>query len=275
MDLDSTVMGLDVSVVIRTRDIERHLLELLSSLASQTLRPSEIIVVNNFSSQRSLNGMMDLLRYAKRRLLGDIQVKIALIPDGEFSYAYSANLGVWAARSELVCLTNGHCLPISERWLESGVMHFTDQDVAGVSGYILPHDYGSVWEKLGFDILWRRLKEKSGAYMRDSFFATTNCILRRSLWMEYPFDERMPEIIENAGRFGGEDYDWALEMLARGYKLIVEPKFDVYHSHRDSLLRLASKYMAWRRIRQSIRSLRRPRRSYTKLSRSNPVIHKL
>ena len=264
-----------VSVVIRTRDIERHLLELLSSLASQTLRPSEIIVVDNFSSDKALNCMMNLLRYAKRRLLSDIQVKIALIPDGEFSYAYSANLGVLASESELVCLTNGHCLPTSDRWLESGVMHFTDGDVAGVSGYILPHDYGSVWEKLGFDICWRRLKERSRAYVRDDFFATTNCILRRSLWMEYPFDERMPEIIEDAGRFGGEDYDWALEMLARGYRLIVEPRFNVYHSHRDSLLRLVSKYTAWRRIRRSIRSLRRPRRSYTKLSRSNPIIHKL
>jgi len=210
---------LKVSVVIRTRDIERHLLELLSSLASQTLRPSEIIVVDNFSSDKALNCMMNLLRYAKRRLLSDIQVKIALIPDGEFSYAYSANLGVLASESELVCLTNGHCLPTSDRWLESGV--------------------------------------------------------RRSLWMEYPFDERMPEIIEDAGRFGGEDYDWALEMLARGYRLIVEPRFNVYHSHRDSLLRLVSKYTAWRRIRRSIRSLRRPRRSYTKLSRSNPIIHKL
>jgi len=264
-----------ISVVIRTRDIERHLYELLNKLANQTLKPSELVIVDNFSTSESLNDMISLLREVKLRLFNEAQIKIVPISDDEFSYAYSANIGVWASQYELVCITNGHCLPISDRWLESGASHFQNKNVAGVAGYTLPHHYGTVWEKIAFDLGWRRLKEQSGAYRRDTFFSTTNCILRRSLWEEYSFDEKMPEIIENAGKFGGEDYDWALEMLARGYKLVVEPQFDVYHSHGESLSKLVSKYLIWRRIRKNIRSMKRPRNSYTILEKTQPRIYQL
>mgnify|MGYP003877235101 CR=1 FL=1 len=265
-----------VSIAIRTRDIERHFYELLDRLASQTLQPSEIVVVDNFSTIKSLNAMIDLLRVAKMKLFNDkVQVKIVPISDGEFSYAYSANICVWASQNEFVCITNGHCLPLSDRWLENGVSHFERRDVAGVAGYTMPHRYGTIWEKLAFDLSWRRLKEQSRAYVKDTFFSTTNCILRRSLWMQYSFDEKMPELIENAEKFGGEDYDWALEMLARGYKLVVEPQFDVYHSHGESLSKLVLKYLIWRKIRKDIRSLKRPRESYTRLREIQPTVYQL
>ncbi len=265
-----------VSVVIRTRDIERHLYELLDKLGSQTLKPSELVIVDNFSTKKSLDEMISFLKTAKTRIFDDeVQMKIVPITDDEFSYAYSANIGVWASQYEFVCITNGHCLPISDRWLEKGVSHFENQKVAGVAGYTLPHHYGTVWEKLAFDFGWRRLMEQSRAYVKDTFFSTTNCVLRKSLWAEYSFDEKMPELIENAGKFGGEDYDWALEMLARGYKLVVEPQFDVYHSHGESLPKLVSKYLIWRKIRKDIRSLKRPRESYTRLKTTQPEFHQL
>ena len=248
---------------------------MLDRLASQTLKPSEIVIVDNFSTEESLNKMINFLKEEKLKVLDKIQMKIVPISDDEFSYAYSANIGVWASQHELVCITNGHCLPISDRWLENGVSHFQSKNVAGVAGYILPHHYGTIWEKIAFDLSWRRLKEQSRAYMKDTFFSTTNCILRRSLWKEYSFDEKMPELIENAGKFGGEDYDWALEMLARGYNLVVEPQFDVYHSHGESLPKLVTKYLIWRKIRKDIRSLKRPRKSYTRLEKTQPKIHLL
>jgi len=265
-----------ISVVIRTRDIERHLYELMDRLACQTVQPSELVIVDNFSTLKSLDEMINVLKRAKRKLFdNEVQVKIVPISDEEFSYAYSANIGVWASRYELVCITNGHCLPISDVWLERGISHFERPDVAGVAGYTTPHYYGTIWEKLAFDLGWRKLKERSKAYIKDTFFSTTNCILRRSLWTRYSFDEKLPDLIENAGKFGGEDYDWALEMLARGYELIVEPQFDVYHSHRESLPTLVSKYLVWRKIRRDIRSLKRPRESYTKLRVTRPKFYEI
>jgi len=264
--------GNRVSILVRTRDIERHFRELLRALSCQTLLPSELIIVDNFSSESRLDGMTDLLVSAKTRLFTNrIQVKIVPMTDEEFSYAYSANIGISVAECDLVCITNGHCLPISDEWLESGVSHFESRDVAGVGGYARPDKQGTAWEKLAYDWGWRRLNELSRFYIKDNYFSTVNCILRRSLWEEYPFDERISEKIPNSGKFGGEDYDWGMEMLARGHKLIVEPSFDVLHSHGETISQLVPKYLIWRRIRGKIRSLRRPRESYTRLESVKPM----
>lgn len=263
-----------VSVVIRTRNIERHFNELLWRLSRQTLHPSELVVVNNFSSKRKLNNMVNLLLLAKKKFFSNqICVKLVPISDREFSHAYSTNVGVFVASCDLVCITNGHSLPVSEVWLESGVAHFRNLKVAGVAGYSSPHEDGSVWEKLGYKWGWKRPNELSGAYVKDDFFSTVNCVLRKSLWEEYPFDEKLSNEISYAKKFGGEDYDWAREMLARGYKIVVEPKFDVYHSHGETLLKLVSKYLVWRRIRRKVKSFRRPRKSYTKLESAKPLYY--
>jgi GT2 family glycosyltransferase len=220
--------------------------------------------------------MINLLSVAKRKFFDNcMQVKIVPLTDEEFSYAYSANIGILVSERDLVCMTNGHCLPLSEKWLESGVAHFRSQNVAGVGGYTLPDKYGTTWEKIAYDWGWRRLNEVSRFYIKDNYFSTTNCILRRSLWEEYPFDEKMPERLPDAGKFGGEDYDWGLEMLARGYRLVVDPKFDVYHSHGETIPQLVPKYLIWRRIRKNIRSLKRPRNSQTRLDWLKPLHYDL
>jgi hypothetical protein len=147
--------------------------------------------------------------------------------------------------------------------LEFGIEHFKKKKVVGVAGYTLPHKKGTIWEKLFFDWGWRKMFEISGYYLKDNFFSTTNCILKKKLWKQYPFDENLPKEILSTNKYGGEDYDWGLEMIARGYNLIVEPQFDVYHSHRENILDLASKYIAWQRIRKKLRSRKRPRNSFS------------
>jgi hypothetical protein len=252
-----------------------HLEELLLRLSHQTLHPLELVIVDNFSSKKKLEEMVSFLSLAKKRIFNNqIGVKLVPIVDGEFSYAYSANIGVSVANDDLVCITNGHSLPSSNVWLESGVAHFQNSEVAGVGGYSISHKSGTVWEKLAYS-WWSRLNEISGAYAKDNYFSTINCILRKSLWKKYPFDERLPREITSAGKFGGEDYDWAIEMQARGYKIVVEPKFNVYHSHKETLSQLASKYFVWRSIRKKIRSFKRPRKAYTRLEKVKPLYYNL
>ncbi len=265
-----------VSVLVRTRDIEDYFSEFLWKLSGQSLRPSELVIVDNFSSKEKLREMNSLLLRVKREFFGDqIQVKLVPLTDREFSHAYSTNVGVFVADGDLVCITNGHSLPLSNKWLGAGVSHFKDCRVVGVAGYFIPHKDGSVWEKLAYDFGWKRLNNSSKAYLKDDFFSTVNCVLRRSSWEEYPFDEKLPDRIPDAREFGGEDYDWALEMLARGYNMIVAPNFNVHHSHKERLPQLVSKYIIWRRIRKRIRGLKRPRTPYTKLESVKPLYYNL
>lgn len=264
-----------VSVLIRTRDMETLLPDLLSRLSHQTLKPSELVIVDNFSSKEKLEEMNNFLSSAKEKIFNNkVHVKLVPIRDGEFSYAYSANIGVAVSDCELVCITNGHSLPYSNSWLENGVAHFTNLKVAGVGGYSTPHKNGTFWEKIAYN-WWSGLNKVSKAYAKDTYFSTINCILRKSLWQKYPFDEKLPDEIPNAQKFGGEDYDWSVEMMTRGYSIVVEPRFNVYHSHKETLSQLFLKYLVWHRIRKKIRSLKRPRESYTKLEKAKPFYYDL
>nr|MDO8043507.1 glycosyltransferase family A protein [Candidatus Baldrarchaeota archaeon] len=139
----------EVSVVIRTRDIEDKLFKLLSMLAAQTIKPKQIVIVDNYSCERSLRDMKSFLLKAKKKLFkSETAIRLVALPDELFSHAYSTNLGVYFADNEFVCITNGHSLPISRRWLENGLIHFENPKIAGVSGYFLPLSNASLWEKL-------------------------------------------------------------------------------------------------------------------------------
>ena len=265
-----------ISVVIRTRDIERFFRRLLWSLSHQTLSPSEVVVVDNFSSKRKFDEMVDLLSSVKERFFNnEIQMKLVPMTDDEFSHAYSTNLGVHFSTFDFVCITNGHSLPLSEFWLEKGATHLRNSKVAGVAGYSTPHKDGTLWEKLAFGWGWRRLNETSRAYVKDDFFSTMSCLLRKTLWKEYPFDEELARKIPQAREYGGEDHDWATEMLARGYRIVVEPGLAVYHSHGETLSQLFRKYLIWRRIRKAVESLERPRNSYSRTECSKPMCYDL
>jgi len=224
------------------------------------------VIVDNCSSKASCDEMMSFLRKAKRDVFQHhVSLKLVPIADCDFSHPYSTNLGVSVASGELICIINGHSLPSSDRWIEFGVSHFADPKVAGVAGYFTAHRNGTFWEKLFYDWWWKKRNEISNACSRDDYFSTVNCVLRRSLWVQYPFDERLPIDIPETRRFGGEDFDWAEEMQARGYEIIVDPRFNVSHSHGDTLAQLVPKYVAWRRIRRRITSYARPRQSYSRM----------
>jgi len=266
------LQNLSVSVLIRTRDIESRFRELLKRISRQTLQPVELVVVDNFSTKAKLEEMHDLLLQAKTKIFGNkVPLKLVPVSDKEFSHSYTTNVGVFVAAGEFVCVTNGHSLPSSDAWLERGALHFRNPEIAGVGGYFTSHEDGSAWERLGYDWGWKKRNELTRAYVKDAFFSTINCIFRRALWSVYPFDEKLSCEISETKEFGGEDYDWALEMQARGYHIIVEPEFTVHHSHGEKLNQLASKHIVWRQIRRKIKSFSRPRKAFTRLGKEKPT----
>lgn len=80
-------------------------------------------------------------------------------------------------------------------------------------------------------------------------------MIRRSLWEIYAFDESLQQC---------EDYDWGVEMRARGYLTPVDPDFSVYHSHGDGLKLFLTKLKQWEVLTRSIAQRVRPRSSYTR-----------
>ena len=254
-----------ISVVIRTRDSERCLGELLEILSLQTVPPSEIVFVDNFSTSENRRILEERLSSIMHDLKRPIdRFRVIPLPDSEFSHAYSTNLGVEGAENELVCLTNAHSIPTSFRWLHDGLRHLEDPRVAGVTGFFLPHRERKIRDK--FDVLMYYFSQKM--VLRQDWCSTINCIIRKSLWRLYPFDENLQKLIPETRKYGLEDYDWSKEMVARGYRIVVDPLFSVFHSHEkwlEELERNTKGYFTYRRIQQKINSFERPRESFSKV----------
>jgi len=259
-----------VSVVIRTRDKERYLESLLENLARQTAKVSEIIVADNFSSDVQLKSLIGDLEEVKRKRFKDKAIKLFPFPKKEFSHAYSTNLAVSVAENELVCITNAHSLPTSFGWLEGGLKHFDDPSVAGVSGFFIPHREGAVFGR--YDATLYYFSQKISAH--PVWCSTINCIIRKSLWEKYPFDENLPRIIPETQEYGSEDYDWSREMSARGFRIVIDPMFTVFHSHFENVNEMSrnmKNYFIYRKLQQQINSFSRPRNSTSRVVHSDDV----
>ena len=255
---------MNVSVVIRTRDKEKYLESLLENLARQSMKVSEIIVADNFSNDVQLKSLVEDLVVLKRRWFKNGRIKLFPFPREEFSHAYSTNLAVSVAENELVCITNAHSLPTSFGWLEGGLKHFDDPSVAGVSGFFIPHKEGAVFGR--YDFMLYYFSQKISAH--PVWCSTINCIIRKSLWKEYPFDENLPKIIPETLEYGSEDYDWSREMNARGFRIVIDPMFTVFHSHFDKVSEMSRNmrnYFIYRKLQQQINSFSRPRNSTSRV----------
>lgn len=203
-----------VSIVIRTLN-ERHYLERLLQVLSQQEHSHEVelVVVDN----ESTDGTPELAR--------DHGARVVTIRD--FTYPRSMNLGCEAATGAVVVQMVGHAIPFSTTWLADGVRHFQRDDVAGVFAWTwYDPTRATTVEKIvhsaGYFCAWLRgvcAVRKAGV----GVLCATNCIVRRSLWEDEPFDESFER--------GGEDIMWARWALDNGHAIIRDPAFSVYHSH--------------------------------------------
>jgi len=235
------------SFVIRTFNEEKWLPVLLDSLFSQSRLDFEIILVDSGSTDNTLK---ILQKYPIR--------KIIKIRKKDFNYAYALNIGISESWGEIIGIVSGHSIPISRSWYSDGMIHFNDIKVAGVSGYFTPLPDASYREKL-------LSLHEGDQYIRyescSRWMTNTNALIRKDLWLQYPFDEQITrgDPAYDFATEGCEDYDWASEMIARRFRVVKDPKFNVYHSH-GGIGRLAysERIERWNQICSMIDKKKRP-----------------
>lgn len=233
-----------VSIVIRTKNEEKWLKEVLRKLSQQTFQDYETIIVDSGSIDNTLE------------IIKEFPVKLIKIKPEEFNYSFALNLGISQSRGEFIVIISGHSIPISNHWLANGLSHFINPKIAGVTGYGYGENnfLGNLTGGYYLEKIKQVLKIKD-----DFFFSNTNSLLRKSLWKKYPFDESLPEC---------EDYDWASEMKARDFKIIIDHQFDVFHLHPLTVSGWFKRQKKWSLIIQSqILPKKRPGQSFSKIIR--------
>ncbi len=197
------------SWIIRTYNEEKWLGKVLSALFIQSRLDFEVIIIDSGSTDKSL----EIIKHFPIR-------KTIEIRQEEYNPSYTLNLGAREAWGDYIGILSGHSIPVSRTWYANGLKNLSNKKVAGVTGHYHALPDAHPREKLG-DLFadWGKESKKEHHYKS---MTNTNSIIRKSCWEEYNFDENLE---------GCEDYDWGCEMVARGYDIIKDPAFNVYHSH--------------------------------------------
>lgn len=194
-----------VSIIIRTKNEERWILSCLEKIYSQTIKNIEVIIVDNFSKDKTIEKI-------KRFPVKIIKIK-------KFLPGQAINLGIEKSSGEIIVCLSAHCLPVNEKWLSNLIKPLKSQKIAGVYGRQQPMPYSSNLDKRDLITIFGLDKK---IQKKDPFFHNANSAFRRSLWKKIPFDNKATNI---------EDRIWGKKVISRGLKIFYEPKASVFHWH--------------------------------------------
>lgn len=199
-------MGDLISIIIRTKDEERWITQCLRSVFRQNYKNFEVIVVDNESSDKTVE---------KARQFNIIKI----LTCRDYLPGKALNMGIREAKGEFIVSLSGHCIPVGGDWLSALYKNFDDSGIAGVYGRQEPMSFTSDADKRDLNLIFG-LDRK--VQLKDSFFHNANSMIRKRVWDDVPFDEKITNI---------EDRVWAQQILQKGYRIIYEPEASIYHYH--------------------------------------------
>jgi rhamnosyltransferase len=236
-----------ISLIIRTYNEATQLAYLLQQLEKQDLPKTEwqAIVVDNGSTDHTAE-------VCRRHVAEHV-----LLPQEEFTYPHSSNVGCSRAKGEIIVLISAHCQLVHDNWLSHSLEHFSNPKVAGIYGPTIPVKQHSAIEWwMSVPAYWIAVATGVRRISRPTMgvFGATNCALRTSLWKEHPFDEEWAA--------GAEDTAWASWALKQNKLILFDPHFVVRHSHNLGLRRYWQQWKYWAQVHKGPQPFRRSALSY-------------
>lgn len=234
--VDAVTIRPAISVVICTRDRPDELRRCLASFVLQSVRPDEVIVVDNASQgQETQNVVLEAgMRYVRENRPG---------------LDFARNSGALASTGEIVLYTDDDT-ELHPKWIENCVRAFDDKRVVAVTGLVLPATLKTEAQWI-FEDQWSFGRGYDRIdYDQDFYYATrgrgcpawvvgagANMAFRRTIFSEIGlFDERLD--VGQAGCSGDSEY-W-YRILAAGHVCRYEPTAVVWHHHRLGMDGLAN-----------------------------------
>ncbi len=217
------------SIVIRAFNEEKHIGRLLTGIMHQSVHQVETVLVDSGSSDATV------------AIASRYPVKIVHIRPDEFTFGRSLNHGIEQATSEFVVIASAHVYPVFPDWLERLLEPFEKQPVALVYGKQRGNESTHYSEQQHFAKLF---PEESTAVQRHPFCNNANSAVRRSLWLQNPFDEELT---------GLEDMAWASWAIQQNHVLSYAANAEVVHVHSETSRQIYNRYrreaIALRRIK--------------------------
>lgn len=211
-----------LSVIIPVKNGGRTLEKCLSSIRNQTIQNIEIIILDSMSDDDS------------REISLKYDAKIIDIPAGTFNHGLTRNIGVKASSCELLYFTVQDAWLSENDLLEKMVRHLKDHSVMAVVGH-----QATPWGHLDKNpAYWYKRFSDTQVILRyfpkGEFTRLTNIDkFKNSRWDNVVSMYRKSALlsIPFAKTDFSEDWMWANEALANGYKLLDDTSIVVYHYH--------------------------------------------
>jgi len=208
-----------VSIIIPSYNASSNLERLVISLNSQTIKPCEIIVIDDGSTDNTtktinhLKKKYKLLKYFKQKNSGP---------------AVARNNGAKKTKGNLILFTDSDCVP-DKNWIKEMTSPFEQKGVVGVQGAYktkqtpLIARFGQIEIEQRYD---RMINQKE-----IDWIGSYSAGFKRKNFLELGgYDESFPIA-------SGEDPEFSFRLAKNGGKLIFNPNAIVFHTHPSKLMK--------------------------------------
>jgi len=132
--MDKSITKTSISVVIPAHNEEKNIAKTLLSLLKQKLAPTEIIVVDNHSTDHTKQVILSFKKKFSQK-----NISLILLSEAKLGVAFARNKGFYAAKSPIIASTDADTVPHSD-WIQKIAHHFKKYNSVAVSGISIMTD---------------------------------------------------------------------------------------------------------------------------------------
>ncbi|MEJ2767035.1 glycosyltransferase [Photobacterium sp. MCCC 1A19761] len=208
-----------VSIVIRTLNEQRHLVELLEAIRIQDQSEFRIetVIIDSGSTDNTLD------------IANKYGCRITHIKKENFTFGRSLNDGCEFSNGDFLVFISGHCIPVDNNWINNLVRPLVDQ-----CSYAYGRQLGRDTTKFSERQLFNKYFPSDSRIPQVGFFCNNaNAAIRRDAWLAHRFNEELT---------GCEDMYLAKLLVDSGKKIGYAADAAVYHIHDEAWSKVKVRY---------------------------------
>lgn len=227
---------MNISVVIPVFNAQDTILDCLRSLNEQEVLPYEVILVNNNSTDNTIDGMKEFCE--------NKEFNIILINEIKKGAAAARNVGIKLAKGDIVAFTDADCV-VRKDWIRNILYRFNnDNELSSIGGKVESYKPGTYIEKFislfrSEEFPYKENPVKLDLLQYGIHIATLNAAYKKEILFKHNLFNESCMVVE--------DLDLYLRVVNSNDKVIAgDPDIVVYHIERKKLKPFIKKIAQYR-----------------------------